>query len=331
MAYRWRDDEPGAWHHVMNRGLARRTVFEDREAIRYFLSALARIIRRGQLELHAYCLMTTHFHLLVRSPTGELSEAMALSQNQFVRWFNRRARRDGPLFRGRFISRRVQSLSYRRQVVRYIDQNPVQARMVAAPEEYPHCSARNYTSQNGPRWLERSWVEADALKQTQESHFDREIYKRAFGHGLDTSAYELIDKRIHCNQRCLDPLDDLLGMAPEGVACWMRRKAKLADGTKPGLPTVSSKSVLDWSRQEADSNPDWKLRRGKKETLVWPIIEAGLLRDLAATSWPEMRLHLGASEGVVRRRYETHRSWIESHEKYRRICGKAGSDLLASW
>ncbi len=63
MPWRWRSDGRGAWHHVMNRGLARRPVFEDRECVRYFLSCLARVVRRGLLEVHAYCVMTTHFHL----------------------------------------------------------------------------------------------------------------------------------------------------------------------------------------------------------------------------------------------------------------------------
>ncbi len=70
MAQRARNDEPGSWHHVLNRGLAKRPLFEDRVDVRYFLSRLAREVRRGRLELHAWCVLTTHFHLLVRSPVG---------------------------------------------------------------------------------------------------------------------------------------------------------------------------------------------------------------------------------------------------------------------
>jgi len=68
MAQRRRQDAPGAWHHVYSRGMARRTVFESRRDIRHFLCRLALEVRRGTLEVHAYCFLTTHVHLLVRSP-----------------------------------------------------------------------------------------------------------------------------------------------------------------------------------------------------------------------------------------------------------------------
>ena len=60
----------------MNRGLTHRTVFENRKDRRTFLSLLARAVREGRIELHSYCLLTTHFHLLVRSIDGRLSETM---------------------------------------------------------------------------------------------------------------------------------------------------------------------------------------------------------------------------------------------------------------
>ncbi len=86
----------------MNRGLARRTVFESREDFRMFLACMAQAVRRGGIEIHAYCLMSTHFHLLVRSPCERLFDALRRTQNQYAPWFNRRRRRDGPLIRCRF-------------------------------------------------------------------------------------------------------------------------------------------------------------------------------------------------------------------------------------
>ena len=84
-----RCDGSGSWHNVMNRGIARRMVFERRADVRYFLSRVARAVRR--------------------------------IQNEYVRWFNRCRRRDGPLFRGRFRSKPVDSLIYRYVLVRYLD------------------------------------------------------------------------------------------------------------------------------------------------------------------------------------------------------------------
>ena len=131
MARRSRQDEPGRWHHVMNRAIARRTLFEDRTDVRYFLSRLAREVRAGRLEMQAWSVMGTHFHLLVRSPRGELSQAMRRAQSEYVCHFNRRHRRDGTLIRGRFLSKPVTTERHRRVLVAYIDQNPVVAGMSA--------------------------------------------------------------------------------------------------------------------------------------------------------------------------------------------------------
>ena len=90
MGQRKRHDGLRVWHHVANRGIARRSVFEGPLDDRYFLSRLARAHRLGLLELYAYCLMITHFDLLVRSPVGRLSEAMRPVLDPYVRWFNRR-------------------------------------------------------------------------------------------------------------------------------------------------------------------------------------------------------------------------------------------------
>ena len=118
-----RFDAPGAWHHVMNRGIAKRTLFENELDIRTFLSRLALTVRVGKLEVHSYCVLTTHFHLLLRSPEEQLSSALQVIQNSYSRWFNRSRKRDGPLYRGRFRSKRVDSEDYRLNLVRYIDEN----------------------------------------------------------------------------------------------------------------------------------------------------------------------------------------------------------------
>ena len=213
MESRW----PGSLASPDETWAAHRSVFEDRECVRYFLSGLARVVRRGLLEVHAYCVMTTHFHLLVRSPTAELSRAMQLVQNRYVRWFNRRARRDGPLFRGRFQSRHVDSLEYRRTLIRYIDHNPVVARMVPTPELYPHGSARHYRETSGPPWLQRSWVESEAMACAEASRFASDVYRLAFGEPLGEAMRQLIEARLHSNARGADPLDERVGSAPEGV------------------------------------------------------------------------------------------------------------------
>ncbi len=102
-----RQDTPGSWHHVVSRGIATRPLFETRDDIRFFLSRLATEVRKGRIEIHAYSILTTHYHLLLRSPRGELSEALRIAQNAHSRRFNRLHRRDGSLIRGRFFSKPI--------------------------------------------------------------------------------------------------------------------------------------------------------------------------------------------------------------------------------
>lgn len=78
MARRRRSDEAGAAFHVMNRGVARRTIFDTAADYRFFLAGLARAVRRGEILVLAYALLRTHFHLYLRS-LGALSGGLAIA------------------------------------------------------------------------------------------------------------------------------------------------------------------------------------------------------------------------------------------------------------
>ena len=129
-----RVDFPGAWHHVMNRGADHRDVFQHDADCEVFLDALAIAVDRAGLEVHAYCLMTNHFHLLIRSQEGRLASGMQFLLGRFTRLVNLRVRRDGPLFRGRYASVPVGADHQILQVCRYIHFNPVTARLTSRPQ-----------------------------------------------------------------------------------------------------------------------------------------------------------------------------------------------------
>src|SRR5215475_10888212 len=92
-------------HHIFNRGNNRCDIFRDDQDYLFFLSALRDASVRRQLDVHAYTLMTNHFHIVAtpRTATG-LSEAMRLVGTRYVGYFNRRHARTGTLFEGRFKS-----------------------------------------------------------------------------------------------------------------------------------------------------------------------------------------------------------------------------------
>lgn len=316
MTRRPRCDAPGSWHHVVNRGLARRTVFEDRAGVRYFLAQLARVARKGDLEIHAFVCMATHFHLLVRSPREQLSESMRRVQNSFVRWFNRRHRRDGPLFRGRFLSKPVDGAEYRAMVVRYLDHNPVRAGMVRRPEEYPHGSAALYHRVPGPRWLHRSWIEDCVRESLGRDRFTKYGYQRLFGAELEPRELNLVRARLRHPSQKPSNLDDLIRAAPPRVLKWMREKAELADGVRPALPCAAPEFVQELCSRAAEGEPDWFLRRGRNAVGGWSVLLVALLRDVAGQSWTEIAHRCEIATASAHRRYRCHRAWLGRDEAY---------------
>ena len=149
-----RADFPGAWHHVMNRGADHRDIFEHAADCDAFLKALAEAAERSALEVHAYCLMTNHFHLLLRSLEGNLSAGMQFLSGRFTRLVNLRVGRDGPLFRGRYTSVLIASDAHLVQTCRYIHLNPVLARITPTAESWRWSSAGAYIGAGDLRpWL----------------------------------------------------------------------------------------------------------------------------------------------------------------------------------
>ena len=291
MVRRDRRDRPGSWHHVINRAVGRRPLFEDRSDVRYFLSRLAREVRRGSLEVHAWAIMTTHFHLLVRSPEGALSGAMRRAQNQYVRRFNRRHKRDGPLMRGRFLSKPADTEEYRRVLLAYIDHNPVEAGLASKPWTYPWGSAALLVNGAKAPWHERSWVRGivDGVREPGESFAS--AYMRRFGRGLDADVWNWLEARIAFRGRSPIGLDQLVATAPEQVLDWMRRKASLADGHPVGAPVGSLQAVLRVASDQARSLTPV----GSKGRPIDPgvVLQIAMCRLLASAGWSEIGLAMG--------------------------------------
>jgi REP element-mobilizing transposase RayT len=311
-----RHEHPGAWHHVMNRGIAKRTLFESREDVRFFLSRLAQAVRRAEIEVHAYCIMTTHFHLLVRSLRGLLSESMRRVQNDYVRHFNRRRRRDGPLVRGRFGSRLVDSLAYRRSLVRYIDSNPVRAGISPRAEAFEYGSAWHYSRASGPPWLERSWVEASVCADSGSGRYDPAAYGRSFGAQRSDAERRWIERRILIPCESADPVDDLLSRADGRTLAWMRRKAGLADGSRPGMPVADEEEVEALLERERELSGDWRLLRKRTEWDGWHLARVALLRDACGTTYREIAARTGRSRQDACLSYSRHVELLNADSGY---------------
>lgn len=158
MARPLRIEYPGAHCHVMNRGLERRRTFLDETHHRQFTALLSDAFRRWQIVVFAYCCMPNHYHLVLKTPRGNLSRVMRHLDGLYTQWFNRTHRRDGPLFRGRYKAILVDADRYLFQLVRYVHLNPVEAGLVPAPGAYPWTSYRLYSAPRAPDWVGRDEI-----------------------------------------------------------------------------------------------------------------------------------------------------------------------------
>jgi REP element-mobilizing transposase RayT len=125
MARPLRVEIPGAWYHVTARGNERRAIFRNERDFARMLEILEEMTGRFRLRLHGYVLMTNHYHLVAETPEGNLSRAMQWLNVSYSTWFNRRHRRSGHLFQGRFKAIVVDPKEWGLVLSRYVHLNPL--------------------------------------------------------------------------------------------------------------------------------------------------------------------------------------------------------------
>jgi REP element-mobilizing transposase RayT len=134
----------GAFYHVTARGNEGKNIFLSHKDYEKFLSYLTDAIHKFGMVLHAFVLMTNHYHLIVESPKGNLSRFMHTLNSAYTTYFNIKRRRWGHLFQGRYKAFVVDKDHYLLDLSRYIHLNPVRAGMAERPEDYPYSSLRCY-------------------------------------------------------------------------------------------------------------------------------------------------------------------------------------------
>jgi len=159
MARPWRIEFEDAVYHVTSRGNNRQTIFLDDDDRGFFLICLSRACQRFELDLLAFCLMSNHFHLFLRTPRANLSKAMHWLNGTYTGHFNWRHKRSGHLLQGRYKSVLLADDAHYLQLSMYLHLNPVRAGLVEHPREYFWSSYCDYTGKR-PRfsWLNREEI-----------------------------------------------------------------------------------------------------------------------------------------------------------------------------
>ena len=127
-------------YHVTSRGNRLQPIYHDDFDRRFFLALRDRVIGRCEWQLHAYCLMTNHFHLLLETPIPNLSAGMQRLKCDYAAYFNARYSFEGHLFQQRFGSRLLDTEEYYADALRYIAMNPVKAGLCEHPADWPWSS-----------------------------------------------------------------------------------------------------------------------------------------------------------------------------------------------
>ena len=141
-------------HHVIQRGNNRQSIFLDDADRRFMLDLLLEKASALGVAIHAYVLMDNHFHLLATPRDSDgLPKMMQGVGRQYVRYFNKRYRRSGTLWEGRYRSNLIDSEAYLLTCMAYIELNPVRAGMVERAQDFPWSSHAHYAGTRADRLL----------------------------------------------------------------------------------------------------------------------------------------------------------------------------------
>jgi REP element-mobilizing transposase RayT len=192
MARPLRLEYPGAVYHVMARGHERSAVFRDDDHRERFLGLLGSVSKDEGWEIHGYCLMGNHYHLLVETPLGKLSRGVKAVNGRYAQWFNWRHGRKGHFWEARFRSVLVQRESHLLELDRYIVLNPVRARLVERAGDWRWSSYRATAGlEAAPEWLAVDWTLSQFARGRSAA---RRAFRRFVAQGSSSKEIEELER-----------------------------------------------------------------------------------------------------------------------------------------
>lgn len=186
---------PGVAVHIIQRGNNRSDCFQRDSDYMLYLLHVRELAEKLGCEVHAYCLMTNHVHMLLTPPSPDACAVLMRNLGQrYVQHFNRSYGRSGTLWEGRFRSFLVESVRYVLACYRYIEQNPVRANMVRLPVDYLWSS---YHANAGLRTDPLVTPHAEYLALSEDPANRVHAYRELFEDALDPSDVKRIREASH--------------------------------------------------------------------------------------------------------------------------------------
>ena len=169
MARPLRIEYEGAFYHVTSRGNERGKIFFEKEDYKKFKYYLKGAHEKFGIVIHAYVLMGNHYHLLIETPEANLSRAMHYINGAYTAYINRKNKRSGHLFQGRYKAIIVDRDSYLLELSRYMHLNPVRVGMVDQPGLYPYSSYNCYLSSVKDEIVQKDFILGMLSKKKKEA------------------------------------------------------------------------------------------------------------------------------------------------------------------
>ena len=244
MARPLRIQYPDAFYHVTSRGNERKPVFRTQADRRRFLSYLESAHERYGAIIHAYCLMDNHYHLLIETPRGNLSQILHYLNGAYTTYFNTKRRRSGHLFQGRYKSILVEKDAYCQELSRYIHLNPVRTGLAESPARYPWSSYPSYVGMaKRPSWLTTEFILSQFGRSDEEAKANyREFVEKYMSVGLRNPLKDVVASTFLGSNAFVVSVKQKLGEM---------RKTSLRD--VPALRALRSGPTLDEIGQAAMS------------------------------------------------------------------------------
>jgi putative transposase len=275
MARKLRIQYPGAVYHVVNRGDRREAIFHDDQDRWRFVETLAEACAKTGWQVHAYCLMPNHFHLVVETPQANLVAGMKWLLGTYTSRFNRRHRLSGHLFSGRYKALVVDGATpgYLRTVGDYVHLNPVRARLLTG-----EATLKSYAWSSFPEYLQSAsrrpaWLRVDRLLGE---------------HGIpkdSRAGRQMFEQRMEERRRAADP-----------TAAWaaVRRGWCLGEETfrRELLAQVSERRGAHHYGVELQEGEEAKAERVVQEELARRKWVEGDLAAKPKTDWQKARIAL---------------------------------------
>lgn len=139
-----RQESNTGFYHVVVRGINNERIYNQHRERIYFKNIILKFLKKFQVEIYAFCIMSNHAHIMLRAELQELSMFMAAILAEYASYYNYKHYRNGHVFQNRFTSECIESEVYFWNCVRYIHMNPVKAGIVKNPLRYQYSSMKEY-------------------------------------------------------------------------------------------------------------------------------------------------------------------------------------------